>query len=279
MSFSFRMGASTICRITSKVMNVLWNNLYKLHMPVPSTEKLSEIARQFNSTWNFPHCIGAIDVRHIVIIQPRNSGSMYFNYKNFFSITLQGVVDGKYRFISIDVGGYGHQHDSATFRTSKFFAALQRNIMKIPKADQLSNSTVSVSYFLIGDGAYPLMQHLQKPYPGQNLSITERAFNKRLLRARLVVECAFGKLCQKWRIFYKTLQCFPEKAVLIAKCACILHNEIIDLEGEDNSYVHTQKEVQTFTRIKRNNNQDHFPVGLAKEVRETLSRFVMRNPI
>ena len=273
------MGASTICGITSRVMEVVWNNLYPIHMPVPTEERLLEIARIFYSTWKIPHCIGAIDVRHIKIKQPPNSGSMYYNYKKFFSLTLQAIVDAKYKFISIDVGGYGRQHDSATLQSSKFFLALKRKIIKIPKADELPNSTIIAPYFFIGDGAYPLMQHLQKPYPGQNLPVPERTFNKRLSRARLVVECAFGKLCQKWQIFYKILPCSPEKVVSITKCACVLHNVIIDLEEADNSYINTQMEVHTLLKMRGNAIEPNSPAGFCDEVREKIKEFVMKNPI
>lgn len=277
LSFAFRMGASTVCQIIKRSMQIIWDKLYPIHMPVPTADSLSDIAKEFYSTWDFPHCIGAIDVCHIAIKKPPNSESRYINYKKIFSVTLQAVVDAKYKFISIDVGGCGRQHDSATFSSSKFFSALSRGIIKIPKADKLPNSTIIAPYFLIGDGAYPLMEHLQKPYPGLSLSTSQRVFNKRLSRARLVVECAFGLLCQKWQIFYKTLKCLPEKAVLITKCACVLHNLIINLEGKDkHSYLHRQASARPKIII---NGQNNFPVGHGNEVREKLKAFVIQNPI
>lgn len=48
----------------------------------PSTEEnWLELARDFNDKWNFPHCIGAVDGKHIEMRAPAHSGSVYYNYK------------------------------------------------------------------------------------------------------------------------------------------------------------------------------------------------------
>ncbi len=39
-----------------------------------------------------PYCFGALDGKHIRIRKPKNSGKMYFNYTQFYSIVLIAVV-------------------------------------------------------------------------------------------------------------------------------------------------------------------------------------------
>ncbi|ENN83308.1 hypothetical protein YQE_00333, partial [Dendroctonus ponderosae] len=86
ISFSYRMGRSTVCTIvhhTSKaVIEVLLNEV----MPVPDEVKWSEIATTFWERWQFPNCIGALDGKHVTIQAPKLSGSLYWNYKKTYSI-------------------------------------------------------------------------------------------------------------------------------------------------------------------------------------------------
>lgn len=159
-------------------MDVLWKTLQPLHMPAPTKNDFLEIANDFYNRWNFPHVIGAIDGKHIRIKCPKDSGSLYYNYKGYFSIVLQAVTDANYKFIAIDVGAYGHESDGGIFRNSDFYKALKDNIMVIPEDDELPESPIILPFFFIGDGAYPLMTHLMKPYPGSLLPRWKEKFNK-----------------------------------------------------------------------------------------------------
>lgn len=82
----------------------IWSKLRETYMKIPSTEEWIMIANNFESAANFPLCLGAIDGKHIRVVKPEESGSMFLNYKHFFSIVLMAVVDANYNFIYIDVG-------------------------------------------------------------------------------------------------------------------------------------------------------------------------------
>jgi hypothetical protein len=92
---------------------------------------------------------------------------------------------------------------------------------------------------VIGDEAFPLSQNLMRPYSRNNLSIEKRIFNYRLSRARRYVECSFGILTSKWRIFHRPLDVELDFAIDIVKACCVLHNSVRDRDGctfEDTLY-------------------------------------------
>jgi len=72
-------------------------------------------ADEFYKRTNFLNCIGAVDGKHIRIRKPNESGSQFFNYKNFSSMVLVAVADADYCFMSVEVGACGSSSDSNVF--------------------------------------------------------------------------------------------------------------------------------------------------------------------
>ena len=54
-----------------------------------------------------PHVTGVIDGKHVRIKCPKDTGSLYYNYKGFFSLVLLVICDADYCFTLFDVGQYG----------------------------------------------------------------------------------------------------------------------------------------------------------------------------
>lgn len=50
-------------------------------IPKLTKEQWVEVSNQFNTKWNFPNCVGAIDGKHIAIKCPPRAGSLFYNYK------------------------------------------------------------------------------------------------------------------------------------------------------------------------------------------------------
>lgn len=68
-------------------------------MSKPKKEDWERIAIEFESRANFPNCIGALDGKHIRVVNSDGSGSQFFNYKHYFSLViLLALVDANYCF-------------------------------------------------------------------------------------------------------------------------------------------------------------------------------------
>lgn len=152
--------------------------------------------------WNVPNCIGAMDGKHIEFKAPLSQGSLYHNYKGTNSIVLLALVNAHYQFIYVNVGVNGRVSDGGVFRESDLakYTNDPRNPLNVPKEKPLPNMNQSVPFVILADAAFPLQNHILKPYPSRNLSHDEQIFNYRLSRGRRVVENAFGILSNRFRV-------------------------------------------------------------------------------
>ena len=231
LSVSFGMADNTIGGIVHSVCSAIWNILQPMCLPIPAQETWINNAAAFTRLWNYPMCVGAVDGKHVRIRKPGRAGSMYYNYKDYNSIVLQAVVDANKMFTIIDVGDYGKNSDGSVLRFSSFGRALQRGTLSLPPAGIIEGIERPIPHHFISDEAYPLSENLMRPYPLRSLTNRTRVFNARLSRARKTVECAFGILSLKWEIFLRPLVCDVERAKLIVRAACVLHNFIRSRDG------------------------------------------------
>lgn len=201
LHYVFRCGTSTAHEIVIDVCENIWQHLRDLCFPELIQEEWLKIAGGFETRANFPNCIGAIDGKHVRLIQPSGSGSTYFCYKKYFSMVLLAVCDSNYRFTFVDIGSYGKASDSSIYKHSVLFQKMNENTLNIPNDRPVSIAGDPLPFTFIGDEAFGLSTHMQRPYGGKNLSQKKKIFNYRLSRARRYIECAFGILTNKWRIF------------------------------------------------------------------------------
>lgn len=197
LGLTFRINDYTVGKCVSLVVDAIWNNFYQQHLPVPDHRMLVEIATGFQERWNFPHAVGCLDGKHIRILCPKKSGTMFYNYKNFFSVVLQAVADHRCRFIFVDVGGYGKQSDGGTLSASSLSTFLENCHTNLPPSSHIEGIVTDMPFVILADDAYPLKTYIMKPYSRRNLSHEEKIFNYRLSRARRCVVCAFGIMTAK----------------------------------------------------------------------------------
>lgn len=246
-------------------------------MPVPNVNDFEKVADDFFKTFNFPNCLGSLDGKHIRIKCPSKSGSMFYNYKHFFSIVLIAIVDSKHRFLMIDVGAYGKDSDSGVFLNSAIYRNIENGCIVLPKDKELPNSEFKAPFVFVADEAFPLRKYLLRPYARQHIKNNEAAsyFNYRLSRARMTVENAFGISSAKFRILLKSFETSVNNAVIITKAICVLHNIIIDRENAPRNITDSSLNKPNL-HVSR---QQNHPTKEAKHIRNIFCQYFLQNKI
>lgn len=169
--FSYRLGMATLCGIIKEVCTNIWELLHDECIAIPNTQEgWLEIAAGFENTANFPNCIGSIDRKHIRIICPQQSGSLFTNYKKYYSIVLLAMCDSDYKLTYINVGACGTDSDSNIFKGSSLFRQLNNGEILLPTSKPLPNTTEPLPYVIVGDAAFGISQKVLRPYARTNLT-------------------------------------------------------------------------------------------------------------
>ncbi|XP_059474470.1 uncharacterized protein LOC132196083 [Neocloeon triangulifer] len=210
----FRVGVSTVSEILHEFCHYVNEILLKRYVKFPGTqEERKKIVEDFMTLWQFPNTFGAIDGTHIPIIAPSENPEDYWNYKSYHSIVVLAAVDAKGCFIYANVGRPGKANDAGIFNDTSLKESLVNQI------------GIDHNLHMIGDGAFPLMQSLMKPFrirPG--MPLMEENFNKRLSRARVIVEDAFGRLKGRFRLLAKRADYSVLNMINIVNACLVLHN-------------------------------------------------------
>ena len=147
------MGKKSVSRIVSETSEAIIQVLLQYYMSPPETkEQWKNIAQEFGDIWQFPHVVGAIDGKHVVIEAPARSGTLYHNYKGTFSIVLLAACDAKYNFTLVDVGQYRSNNDSGVLAQMKISSAFKNSTLNLPESKVLPGTNLDeILYFLVGD--------------------------------------------------------------------------------------------------------------------------------
>lgn len=234
LQYQFRISVSAVALIVPEVCQAIYDALKEeyLHFPDKEEEWLA-IADSFEEKWQLPHCVGAADGKHVRILHPQNSGSVFYNYKGYYSIVLMAVVDADYNFIFADVGCQGRISDSGVMKNTLFWKKLVNNELHLPESKPLPSasqpsfdpdSDIPIPYFFAGDEAFPLEANVMKPFAQRGLSDERRIFNYRLSRGRRVSENVFGIISNRFRVYSTVLSVKPDNAVKVILATLALHN-------------------------------------------------------
>ncbi|CAM9928625.1 unnamed protein product [Chrysoparadoxa australica] len=250
----YGIGCTTAYGILWQVIQAL-KKAPQLRLKLPRTEaEYAALARGFkarSSNGVMDKCIGAVDGMLVRIRVPTLKDSptpvhCYNGHKKFCGINLQAICDYKYLppfifhmysaschglphvfiwavffFFQLQVFGDGHEGAWFGQRQAWEHSGIDDWFSKLPDG-----------YYLVGDAAYPLGEHLLTPFEG-NVSTSQDTYNYYQSQIRMPIEQAFGMLSQKWAILKKPM-CFKLGRVpSVVHILLRLHDWCIDHRQSD----------------------------------------------
>lgn len=87
LAYTFRVAHNTISGFVPEVCEAIVDEYRQEQFTTPSTpDGWREVERTFSNRWNYHHCCGALDGKHIRITNPHEGGSLYFCHKGKYTM-------------------------------------------------------------------------------------------------------------------------------------------------------------------------------------------------
>ena len=210
---AFGVAPCTVSMIVKRVTQAISTHLAGTYVTVPSTEaEIKESAANFFARYGFPQCIGAVDGTHISIRKPKENPTSFINRKGYHSPNVQACVDYNYCCFDVVIKWPGSVHDARVFGNSGI------NTNTIVDGEQ------AVPICILGDPTYLLLPYLMKEFAKGGSTPQEQFVGYRLSSARMVVECAFGRLKARFGILQWPLDLDSDNIITTIHACFILHN-------------------------------------------------------
>ena len=285
------IGKSMVHQILRQVCSAISTN-FAHHIAWPAGRRLARVTSAFQTKQWFPNCIGAIDGSHVYIQAPPNSivAADHRNRYKSFSILLQGVVDTKCYFTSVNIGPPGSLHDSAHFKSSELYRRVEEGTMSGFHDDPMTwPAALPFPPYIVADRGYPLLSWCITPFKtgpmGQPLTAEEAWFNRKHSSTRMSVERGFGILKARFKEIGSKTSLKLDFVPTVVHTCCILHNILLASKDRTLDQILMDchlppMDVHDTTRTEEDNAfRPPRPMGLVSEERSLLEGKMAREDI
>ena len=285
------LGKSTVYEILRQVCPAICTHFGHL-IAWPTGHRLMRTVAGFQAKQWFPNCMGAIDGSHIYVSAPSNTivAADHRNRYKSFSILLQGVVDSKCYFTSINTGPPGSLHDSAHFKSTEMYRKVEEGIMGGFHDDPLTWGTgLSFPPYIVADRGYPLLSWCITPFKmgpmGLPLTNEEAWFNRKHSSTRMSVERGFGILKARFKEIGTKSSLKLDFLPTVVHCCCVLHNILLASKDRTLDQILVECNLLPVDDVNRtrSHEEDAFrpprPMGLVSEERALLEGQMAREDL
>lgn len=136
------------------------------------------------------------------------------------------AVDAHYRFISVDVMSLCRFSDINIFFGSSLGQKLLNGSYHLPQPKSVPHLNEETPFVFLGEEAFPLMPNLIRPFPKVDITSNfgNKVFNYRLSQAHQSIECAFGILSDRSRVFIIPSECKLKTIENVVLAMTVFHN-------------------------------------------------------
>jgi hypothetical protein len=203
---------------------------------------------------------------------------------------LQGVVDSKCYFTSINTGPPGSLHDSAHFKSTELYRKVEEGIMGGFHDDPLTwEAGLPFPPYLVADRGYPLLSWCITPFKrglmGVALTREEVWFNRKRSSTRMSVERGFGILKARFKEIGTKTSLKLDFIPIVVHCCCVLHNILLASKDMTLDEILVDCQLPPMDEIDptRRDEDDAFqppgPMGLVSEDRALLEGQMAREDL
>lgn len=226
----------SVSNIIADGIAVFKQHMVRAEIRAVAGEAAQKVAEDFKKEWGLPNCIGAVDGTFFHIQQPSGWGDAYWCYKRMYGIIVLAVCDPHMLFTYVNAGSPGSVGDAAVWNACSYKKALFDGDFDFDWQNNspagLGSADTPVKPFVVADSAFALEDRVIKCYDDPEAAtlpsdVNEmKLLNEAIIRTRRLIECAFGRLKQRWNVIvFNRIKC-PREAKDVALICCALHNSV-----------------------------------------------------